>query len=97
MVTVTTKDRVLKVIADCMGLDEEMIMENQTLNEDLGFDSLDRLDLIFKLDQEFGKINLEANVFQNKYRTRTVSDLIKTVEFELQIRDSQVSACKLTI
>lgn len=53
-----TLDRVKKVLAEHLELDENEISESTTL-EDMGVDSLDAVEIIMKLEDEFG-IEIQA-------------------------------------
>ena len=46
--------RVAQVVADCLNADEEDITPAATLQKDLGAESIDYLDLVFRLEREFG-------------------------------------------
>lgn len=53
-----TLDRVKKVLADHLEIDENEITESTTL-DDLGVDSLDAVEIIMELEDEFG-IEIQA-------------------------------------
>jgi acyl carrier protein len=46
--------RVAKVLVQALGVDEEDITPSATLQGDLGAESIDFLDIIFRLEREFG-------------------------------------------
>jgi acyl carrier protein len=46
--------RVTKVLIECLNVDEEEITPTATLQGDLGAESIDFLDVIFRLEREFG-------------------------------------------
>jgi acyl carrier protein len=46
--------RVAKVLAETLGLDEEDVTPAATLHADLGAESIDLLDIVFRLEREFG-------------------------------------------
>ena len=47
-------DRIRTVLADCLELDEDDIRADSSLIAELGVDSLDLVDVIFSLEEEFG-------------------------------------------
>ncbi len=46
--------RVKKVVADKLGIDEATIKDEASFIEDLGADSLDTVELVMALEEEFG-------------------------------------------
>lgn len=54
----TTEERVLKVIAEQLGLEESSVTPEKALVADLGADSLDSIELVMALEDEF---NLEID------------------------------------
>jgi len=51
---VTVEERVRKVIAETFSVDPEKIMLESSLTDDLGADSLDAVEVIVALEDEFG-------------------------------------------
>lgn len=49
----TTFDRVQQVLVDALGVDEEEVKGDATIMGDLGAESIDFLDIIFRLQREF--------------------------------------------
>ncbi|CAN5618096.1 acyl carrier protein [soil metagenome] len=53
-----TRDEVYKkvqgVLVDALGVDEEEVTPTATLREDLGAESIDFLDIVFRLEKAFG-------------------------------------------
>lgn len=49
----TTFDRVQQVLMDALGVDAEEVTADATIIGDLGAESLDFLDLVFRLEKEF--------------------------------------------
>ncbi|MCL5773252.1 MAG: acyl carrier protein [Firmicutes bacterium] len=49
-------DRVKKIVVEQLGVDEEQVTSNASFTDDLGADSLDIVELVMALEQEF---NLE--------------------------------------
>jgi len=46
--------RVTTVLVNCLGLDEDQVTPAATLQGDLGAESIDFLDIVFRLEREFG-------------------------------------------
>ncbi|MBT4783872.1 MAG: acyl carrier protein [Candidatus Marinimicrobia bacterium] len=50
----STFDKVKEVVIDKLGVEEEKIVSAASFVEDLGADSLDTVELIMQLEEEFG-------------------------------------------
>jgi acyl carrier protein len=50
----TVKERVIKIVADQLGVEEEKIVPEASFVDDLGADSLDTVELVMALEEEFG-------------------------------------------
>jgi acyl carrier protein len=72
-----TIERVVKVIASSKDIDPEKVTEQTTLVADLGLDSLDTVELLMSLEEEFG-ISLEPDE-----SIKTIGDLAAAVDQEL--------------
>ncbi len=69
-------ERIKKVIAGQLGIDESKITENSSFVDDLGTDSLDIVELIMALEEEF---NLEIPD-KDVEKMKTVGDVIKYLD-----------------
>lgn len=69
--TQAVEERVLGIIADQLGVPEDEIKPNSKFIEDLGADSLDIVELIMAMEEEFG---LEIPD-EEAERIRTVNDV----------------------
>ena len=49
-----TSDRVIKIVVEHLGVDEEKVTENASFIDDLGADSLDTVELVMAFEEEFG-------------------------------------------
>lgn len=49
----TVKERVIKIVADQLGIEEEKIVPEASFVDDLGADSLDTVELVMALEEEF--------------------------------------------
>ena len=47
-------EEVREVLVDALGLDDDEVTENATLMSDLGAESIDFLDIVFRLEKSFG-------------------------------------------
>lgn len=70
------KQRVTEVIVKKLGVEESQVTETANFTKDLGADSLDTVELIMELDNEFN-ISIEESEAGN---IQTVSDVIKFIE-----------------
>lgn len=69
-------ERVREVLADQLGLEENEIKPESKLKEDLGADSLDMVELIMAMEEEFD-VEIPDEEAQN---IRTVADAVNYVE-----------------
>ena len=69
-------EKVRKLIADELSIDESKITLESRLSEDLGADSLDAVELIMALEDEFG-VEVSDEIAQS---IRTVGDIVKILE-----------------
>ena len=51
--TTTIEDRVKAIVAEQLGLDKDIITNDSSFVEDLGADSLDTVELVMALEEEF--------------------------------------------
>ena len=65
----TTHDRVRGVLCEALGVDEEEVVPEATLQADLGAESIDFLDIVFRCEREF-KITMRPK--------RRISDVFPT-------------------
>nr|VFJ93389.1 MAG: acyl carrier protein [Candidatus Kentron sp. LFY]VFJ94690.1 MAG: acyl carrier protein [Candidatus Kentron sp. LFY]VFK17606.1 MAG: acyl carrier protein [Candidatus Kentron sp. LFY] len=49
----SVEDRVKKIVADQLGVKEEAVVDDASFVEDLGADSLDTVELVMALEEEF--------------------------------------------
>ena len=70
-----TLEKVKKILADHLEMDENEITESTTL-DDLGVDSLDAVEIIMELEDEFG-IEIPDDEVEN---VKTVGDIVKIIE-----------------
>lgn len=72
----TTYERVTKIIVEQLGVDESEVVPGASLVDDLNADSLDLVELVMSLEEEFGtEISDEG-----AEKIRTVQDAVEYVE-----------------
>lgn len=69
-------EKVKKMLAEQLGVDENTIREDSLLAEDLGADSLDAIDIVMSIEDEFG-IEVPDEVVESM---NTVADIVKFIE-----------------
>jgi acyl carrier protein len=72
----TTFDRLKKIIVEQLGVDEEEVTMQASFVEDLNADSLDLVELIMSLEEEFG---MEISD-EDAERIQKVSDAVEYIE-----------------
>jgi len=70
------EDRVKEIIAEQLGVDGDQVTQNASFTDDLGADSLDTVELVMALEEEF---DLEIPD-EDAEKIVTVSDAIKYLE-----------------
>ncbi|MFW6120547.1 MAG: acyl carrier protein [Petrotogales bacterium] len=71
-------NRVKKIVAENLSVDESKITEETSFVEDLGADSLDLVDLVMALENELG-ISIEDEKLSE---LSTINDVIELIESE---------------
>lgn len=69
-------EKVIAMLADQLGFDEDSISENTNIAEDLGADSLDLVELMMSAEEEFGITVVDDDLAKLK----TVADIVKYIE-----------------
>ena len=71
-----TYEKVRKIIAENLEIDENTITPESVITDDLGVDSLDVVDLVMSFEDEFG-----VEIADEAVETiRTVGDIVKYIE-----------------
>jgi acyl carrier protein len=76
LVTATTYERLKKIVVEQLGVDEEEVKPESSFVDDLNADSLDLVELIMSLEEEFGAEISD----EDAERIRTVQDAVDYVE-----------------
>lgn len=69
-------DKVKHIISDTYGVDEEEITETTSLKDDLNLDSLDAVELIMRLEEEF---DIEISD-EDSTSITTVKEMVELIE-----------------
>jgi acyl carrier protein len=79
-VTSSTYDRLKKIVVEQLGVDEEEVKPESSFVDDLNADSLDLVELIMSLEEEFGAEISD----EDAERIRTVQDAVDYIEEKQQ-------------
>lgn len=69
-------EKVKKLIADQLDVEEDVITEAASITDDLGADSLDVVDLVMSIEDEFS-VEIPEDQVEN---IKTVGDIVKYIE-----------------
>lgn len=69
-------DKVKKILVDQLDLDPDQVTMESSFTEDLGADSLDLVDLVMSLEDEFG-VEVPDDAIETM---KTVGDAVKYIE-----------------
>jgi|UniRef100_A0A7C3RIF2 acyl carrier protein len=75
----TIFEKVKKIIVDQLRVDENLVTMDSNIQEDLGADSLDAVELIMALEEEFG-IDVQD---EEAEKFKTVGDVVRYIEKRL--------------
>ena len=73
-------EKVKKILCDQLDLEEEQVTEEAEVIEDLGADSLDIVDLVMTLEEEFDTEIPDEDIENLK----TVGDIVKYIEDKVE-------------
>ena len=73
-------DKVIKIVVEQLGVSEDQVTPEAKFIEDLGADSLDQVELVMALEEEFGSDIPD----EDAEKLTTVGDAIKYVESKSQ-------------
>jgi acyl carrier protein len=83
----TVFERVRKIIVDQLGVDEEQVVPNASFVDDLNADSLDLVELIMSMEEEFSKDGTALEISdEDAEKIVTVQDAIDYLK-DLGIED----------
>ncbi|PMQ00901.1 MAG: acyl carrier protein [Dictyoglomus sp. NZ13-RE01] len=75
----TIFEKIKKIIVEQLRIDEDLITMDSSIQDDLGADSLDAVELIMALEEEFG-IDVPD---EDTEKFKTVGDVVRYVEKKL--------------
>jgi acyl carrier protein len=71
-----SQDKIKQIIADQLGVKKEEVVENAKFVDDLGADSLDTVELVMALEEEFG-VEIPD---EDAEKLTTVGDALRYIE-----------------
>lgn len=72
----SVKERVIDIVAEQLGVEKEKVSEETSFVNDLGADSLDQVELVMELEEEFD-INIPDDAAE---KIQTVGQAVKYIE-----------------
>jgi len=72
----SVKDRVIEIVAEQLGVNKEQITDDTSFVNDLGADSLDTVELVMELEEEFD-VNIPDDAAE---KIQTVGQAIEFIE-----------------
>jgi acyl carrier protein len=76
----TVEERVIQIVCDNLGVNKEQVTRNTSFQEDVGADSLDIVELVMELEEEF-EITIPD---EEAEKIKTVGESIDYIEKELE-------------
>ncbi len=76
----TTEERVIEIVSENLGVNKEQIARSTNFTEDVGADSLDIVELVMELEEEFA-ITIPDDQAE---KIRTVGEAIDYIDRELE-------------
>jgi len=80
----TVRDQIAEILIEELEVEPSQIVPEAGLESDLGADSLQRVEILMKLEERFGL----ALADQEADEVRTVGDIVNWIESKLAIRGS---------
>jgi len=74
----TTEERVIQIVCDSLGVNKENVTRSTSFQEDIGADSLDIVELVMELEEEF-EITIPD---EEAEKIKTVGEAIDYIEKE---------------
>lgn len=78
----TTFDKVQKIVVEHLGVDHSKAVEGARIYDDLGADSLDAIELIMAVEEEF-KIEIPDD---DAEKCDTIGDIVKLVDKKMETK-----------
>jgi acyl carrier protein len=80
MIVATTEERVIDIVSENLGVSKEQITRTTSFTEDMGADSLDIVEMVMELEEEF-EITIPD---EQAEKIKTVGEAIDYIEGELK-------------
>lgn len=81
----SVEERVVKIVGDQLGVSQDQITPESNFVNDLGADSLDQVELVMELEEEF-EINIPDEVAE---KIQTVGQAVEHIEAALRERENE--------
>ncbi len=78
-IVATTEERVIQIVCDNLGVNKEQVTRTTSFTEDIGADSLDIVELVMELEEEF-EITIPD---EEAEKIKTVGEAIDYIDKEL--------------
>ena len=75
----STEDRVIEIVCENLGVNKEQVTRSTSFIEDVGADSLDIVELVMELEEEF-----EITIPDQAEKIKTVGDMIDYIQRHLR-------------
>ena len=79
-IVATTEERVIQIVCDNLGVNKEQVTRTTSFTEDIGADSLDIVELVMELEEEF-EITIPDEAAE---KIKTVGEAIDYIEGEIK-------------
>ena len=79
MESLNVEERVMNIVSEQMGFEKEKLTMDTSFVGDLGSDSLDQVELMMQLEDEFG-ISIPEEATEN---VQTIGDVVRLISAEL--------------
>src|SRR2546425_2269738 len=79
LIVATTEERVINIVCETLGVNKEQVTRSTSFTEDVGADSLDIVELVMELEEEF-EITIPDDQAE---KIRTVGEAIDYIEREI--------------
>jgi acyl carrier protein len=83
-VVASTEERIIQIVCDNLGVNKEQVTRNTSFQEDIGADSLDIVELVMELEEEF-EITIPD---EEAEKIKTVGQAIDYIEAKLKEKGS---------
>ena len=77
------REKVKKIVVEDLGVDESEVTDSARLYEDLGADSIDYVEILMKVEKEFGITIPDDEAFCNEKSLNIIGNIIEYVRERL--------------